>query len=164
TSAGSVVTGWPPPEHRAQVAAVLAEPLADELTRGEALRWGALLHDVAKPLTRRVRPSDGRVTFIGHDSLGAGVARVILARRRARCSGTRCAGAPRALRCRCCAETSWRASLASPPVRASASCWRSSPRLSTPARWARARRRSRSRAGSSDCNRLCRDARSQLHL
>src|SRR5207248_1946563 len=83
TSAGSVVTGWPPPEHRAQVAAVLAEPLADELTRGEALRWGALLHDVAKPLTRRVRPSDGRVTFIGHDSLGAGVAREILERLRA---------------------------------------------------------------------------------
>ena len=32
-----------------QVEAVLAEPLADELTRGEALRFGALFHDVAKP-------------------------------------------------------------------------------------------------------------------
>src|SRR5207302_3599621 len=39
--------------------------------------------DVAKPLTRKVRPADGRVTFIGHDSLGAGVARDILGRLRA---------------------------------------------------------------------------------
>jgi poly(A) polymerase len=52
-----------------RVAAVLDEPLADELTRGQALRFGALLHDVAKPVTRGVRP-DGRVTFIGHDALG----------------------------------------------------------------------------------------------
>ena len=53
----------------ARVAAVLDEPLADELTRGQALRLGALLHDVAKPATRGVRP-DGRITFIGHDSVG----------------------------------------------------------------------------------------------
>jgi poly(A) polymerase len=49
--------------------AVLDEPLADELSRGQALRFGALLHDVGKPRTRGVRP-DGRVTFIGHDSVG----------------------------------------------------------------------------------------------
>jgi poly(A) polymerase len=49
--------------------ALLDQPLADELTRGEALRFGALLHDVGKPPTRGVRP-DGRVTFIGHDSIG----------------------------------------------------------------------------------------------
>ena len=48
---------------------MLAEPLADELTRGEALRFGALFHDVAKPATRGERP-DGRVTFIGHDAVG----------------------------------------------------------------------------------------------
>ncbi|MDX6641134.1 MAG: poly(A) polymerase, partial [Solirubrobacteraceae bacterium] len=35
----------------ARVAAVLAEPLADELSRGAAMRWGALLHDAAKPHT-----------------------------------------------------------------------------------------------------------------
>jgi poly(A) polymerase len=52
-----------------RVAGVLAEPLADELTRGQALRFAALLHDVGKPATRGVRP-DGRVTFIGHDSVG----------------------------------------------------------------------------------------------
>jgi len=52
--------------------AVLDEPLADELTRGQALRFAALLHDIGKPHTRGVRP-DGRVTFIGHDSVGADV-------------------------------------------------------------------------------------------
>jgi poly(A) polymerase len=69
--------------HRAELELLLAEPLADELTRGEALRWGALLHDAAKPLTREVRPEDGRVTFIGHDVRGAQLAREVLARLRA---------------------------------------------------------------------------------
>jgi poly(A) polymerase len=67
---------------RPAVDALLAEPLADELTRGEALRWGALLHDAAKPLTRAVRPEDGRVTFIGHDERGAELARALLGRLR----------------------------------------------------------------------------------
>jgi putative nucleotidyltransferase with HDIG domain len=70
-------------DQRAQVDAFLAEPLADGLTRAQALRWGALLHDIAKPHTRAVRPADGRVTFIGHDSLGARVARDVLERLRA---------------------------------------------------------------------------------
>jgi poly(A) polymerase len=52
-----------------EVAAALAEPFADELTRGQALRFGALLHDIAKPATRKVLPN-GRVSFIGHDSVG----------------------------------------------------------------------------------------------
>jgi poly(A) polymerase len=69
-------------EHRAAVDAVLCEPLADRMTRGEALRWGALLHDAAKPLTREVR-ADGRVTFIGHDIRGAQLARTVLERLRA---------------------------------------------------------------------------------
>lgn len=51
------------------LASVLAEPLGDGLTRGQALRFGALLHDIGKPATRGVRP-DGRVTFIGHDRVG----------------------------------------------------------------------------------------------
>lgn len=66
-----------------QVAALLQEPLADGLTRGSALRWGALLHDIAKPATRAVRAHDGRVTFMGHDALGAQIAEEILARLRA---------------------------------------------------------------------------------
>lgn len=59
----------------------LSEPLADDLTRGQALRFGALLHDIAKPETRGVR-EDGRVTFIGHDAAGQVLARAILGRLR----------------------------------------------------------------------------------
>jgi putative nucleotidyltransferase with HDIG domain len=69
--------------HGETVAAFLAQPLADGLTRGEALRWGALLHDAAKPLTRETRLADGRVTFIGHDVRGAELARSVLGRLRA---------------------------------------------------------------------------------
>lgn len=61
------------------VTALLATPLADGLTRGGALRFGALLHDIAKPPTRELLP-DGRVTFIGHERPGAELARAILAR------------------------------------------------------------------------------------
>jgi putative nucleotidyltransferase with HDIG domain len=64
------------------VAALLAEPLADELKRGGALRFGALLHDAAKPATRGVT-AEGRVTFIGHDREGAELARGVLGRLRA---------------------------------------------------------------------------------
>ncbi len=66
----------------ARVSALLAEPLADGLTRAGALRFGALLHDIAKPATRGETP-DGRVTFIGHDSVGASLAHEILGRWRA---------------------------------------------------------------------------------
>ena len=52
-----------------QVETVLAQPLADGLTRGEALRFGALFHDIGKPATRGER-ADGRITFIGHDAEG----------------------------------------------------------------------------------------------
>jgi len=69
-------------EHANAVESFLAEPLANELTRGEALRFGALLHDVAKPATRRVS-AEGRVTFVGHDAVGAEMAAGILARLRA---------------------------------------------------------------------------------
>jgi poly(A) polymerase len=60
---------------------VLDEPLADELTRGEALRFGALLHDIGKPATHDVR-EDGRVTFMGHDRLGEEMVRQICRRLR----------------------------------------------------------------------------------
>jgi len=66
-------------QHGAAVAALLAEPLADELTRGTALRFGALLHDIAKPQTRAVN-EEGRVSFWHHDSEGADLSRAILAR------------------------------------------------------------------------------------
>jgi putative nucleotidyltransferase with HDIG domain len=69
-------------EHARAVSGLLSEPLANELTRGQALRFGALLHDIAKPQTRDVTPA-GRVTFIGHDQAGARVAVEALERLRA---------------------------------------------------------------------------------
>lgn len=66
----------------APVRAFLAEPLADEMSRGEVLRWAALLHDIAKPQTRSVTDT-GRITFFHHDVQGAQVARAILGRLRA---------------------------------------------------------------------------------
>ena len=64
------------------VSALLDEPLADGLTRGGGLRFGALLHDAAKPQTRVELP-DGRIGFPGHDAQGAALARDVLARLRA---------------------------------------------------------------------------------
>jgi putative nucleotidyltransferase with HDIG domain len=69
-------------EYAQGVRALLAEPLGDELSRGEAMRFAALLHDAAKPATRGRRP-DGRVTFVGHDAEGAELARRVLRRLRA---------------------------------------------------------------------------------
>jgi putative nucleotidyltransferase with HDIG domain len=64
------------------VRAFLAEPFADDLTRGGALRFGALLHDAGKPATRDLT-AEGRITFIGHDSEGARLSREALTRLRA---------------------------------------------------------------------------------
>ncbi len=63
------------------VAELLGEPLADELSRGGALRFAALLHDLGKPETRSVT-DEGRVLFIGHDHAGARIIREICARLR----------------------------------------------------------------------------------
>jgi putative nucleotidyltransferase with HDIG domain len=68
--------------HAAELSALLAEPLADELSRGDALRLGALLHDIAKPATRAVT-GEGKVIFPGHDERGAELSRKILTRLRA---------------------------------------------------------------------------------
>ena len=56
-------------ERAAEIARLLAEPLADEMSHGTALRFGALLHDIGKPATRGEK--EGYVTFIGHDRVGA---------------------------------------------------------------------------------------------
>jgi tRNA nucleotidyltransferase/poly(A) polymerase len=61
--------------------AVLDEPLADELTRMQALRLAALVHDMAKPETRR-ELADGRISFIGHDEAGEGTVRRLCRRLR----------------------------------------------------------------------------------
>jgi poly(A) polymerase len=68
-------------ERAAEAAALLAEPLADEMTRGTALRFGALLHDIGKPATRA--ESGGFVGFRGHDHVGAEIIGGICARLRA---------------------------------------------------------------------------------
>ncbi|MGA8746902.1 MAG: HD domain-containing protein [Solirubrobacterales bacterium] len=68
-------------ERAGEAAALLAEPLADRMTRGAALRFGALLHDVGKPATRSER--GGYVTFIGHDGDGAQIVGGLCARLRA---------------------------------------------------------------------------------
>jgi poly(A) polymerase len=69
-------------EHGDAIRAVLAQPFAHECSRGDALRFGALFHDIAKPQTRGVTDS-GRVTFIGHDVAGAELAAAALRRLRA---------------------------------------------------------------------------------
>jgi tRNA nucleotidyltransferase/poly(A) polymerase len=53
----------------ATLRAHLTEDLGDGLTRREALKLAALLHDVAKPETRAEQ--GGRVRFLGHDGAGA---------------------------------------------------------------------------------------------
>ncbi len=68
-------------DRAAEVAALLAEPLADEMTRGTALRFGALFHDIGKPATRAER--DGFVGFRGHDQVGAEIVGEICGRLRA---------------------------------------------------------------------------------
>ncbi len=68
-------------ERAAEVEALLAEPLADEMTRGTALRFGALVHDIGKPVTRAER--DGFVTFAGHDRDGGPIIAGLCARLRA---------------------------------------------------------------------------------
>lgn len=80
---GLTAPGAAPPlgDLAAPVAALLAEPLSDDLTRGTAMRFAALLHDAAKPQTRAVS-GEGRVTFFGHDNAGAQLARDVLARLR----------------------------------------------------------------------------------
>ncbi len=65
-----------------RVAEALAAPLADELTSRGGLMLTALLHDMAKPATRAVT-AEGRVTFIGHDRIGADMADALMRRLRA---------------------------------------------------------------------------------
>jgi putative nucleotidyltransferase with HDIG domain len=70
-----------------ELAALLAEPLAEEMSRGTALRFGALVHDIGKPATRSER--DGYVTFVGHDRDGVAIVGGLCRRLRASRSLTR---------------------------------------------------------------------------
>jgi putative nucleotidyltransferase with HDIG domain len=68
-------------ERAAELEALLAEPLADEISRATALRFGALLHDIGKPATRTEK--DGFVTFLGHDREGVEIVAGLCGRLRA---------------------------------------------------------------------------------
>jgi poly(A) polymerase len=74
-------------ERATETQSLLGEPLADEMSRGTALRFGALLHDIGKPATRGEH--DGYVTFIGHDGEGAEIVGGICGRLRASARLTR---------------------------------------------------------------------------
>jgi len=63
-----------------ELAAHLGEPLGDGFTRREVLKLAALLHDVAKPQCRQ--EVKGRIRFIGHDTVGAAMAKEIAQRLR----------------------------------------------------------------------------------
>jgi tRNA nucleotidyltransferase/poly(A) polymerase len=66
----------------APLRAFLAQPLADELTRATALRFGALLHDAAKPETQAFHDDGSVLGFPGHADLGAERSRAALTRLR----------------------------------------------------------------------------------
>jgi tRNA nucleotidyltransferase/poly(A) polymerase len=70
-----------------ELAALLGEPLADEMSRGTALRFGALVHDIGKPATRSEQ--GGFVTFVGHDRDGVAIVGGLCKRFRASRSLTR---------------------------------------------------------------------------
>ncbi len=69
-------------EHGPAIRAVLAEPLADGLTRAAGLRFGALLHDAAKPQTRIVDEHGETLGFPRHDVEGEAMVRRIFERLR----------------------------------------------------------------------------------
>jgi putative nucleotidyltransferase with HDIG domain len=71
------------------VAAALAETLDAETDVALAVRWAALLHDIAKPETRR-EFDNGHIGFPGHAQQGAEVATTILARLRYSTAMQRC--------------------------------------------------------------------------
>lgn len=65
-----------------------AEELSDGHPRSTWLRLAGLLHDVAKPQTKRTEPS-GRVRFLGHTTLGAEMTEGLLHRLRVSNRGVR---------------------------------------------------------------------------
>ena len=70
---------WYLPVNGEAVESRMAAIVGDEIPVWLALRLSALLHDIAKPLTRR-EFDDGRVGFPGHDALGSQMTIDILAR------------------------------------------------------------------------------------
>jgi tRNA nucleotidyltransferase/poly(A) polymerase len=71
------------PDLDTRIRAFLAQPFSDEITRGTALRFGALLHDVAKPETQAFHEDGTVLGFPGHADLGADRSRATLTRLKA---------------------------------------------------------------------------------
>jgi hypothetical protein len=71
------------PALSARLRAYLDEPFSDEISRGTALRLGALLHDAAKPDTQAFHDDGSVLGFPGHADLGADMARATLTRLKA---------------------------------------------------------------------------------
>jgi putative nucleotidyltransferase with HDIG domain len=67
------------PQSADAVRAALDHKLDGTTTVRGALRWAALLHDIAKPQTRHLTP-EGAVKFFGHEQVGAAMIPAILGR------------------------------------------------------------------------------------
>ena len=65
----------------AELTRYLDHEMSESRSRGALLKLAALLHDAGKPRTRSVE-ADGRVRFLGHADVGAGMARQIMRRLR----------------------------------------------------------------------------------
>ena len=64
-----------------ELTAYFAERTSADRDRATILKVAALLHDIAKPSTKTVEPG-GRIRFLGHPGVGAGVSRQIMERLR----------------------------------------------------------------------------------
>lgn len=64
-----------------QLRAHFAQATSGGRTRRELLRLTLLLHDIGKPATRSIQP-DGRIRFLNHEAVGAGMVEPILRRLR----------------------------------------------------------------------------------
>lgn len=76
---GAIVAGLEAADAR-QIAQAMSEPAGDGVTRGDALRWSALLHDIAKPQTQAVADDGTVVGFPGHSDAGVGHTREVMGR------------------------------------------------------------------------------------
>jgi putative nucleotidyltransferase with HDIG domain len=79
------LAGWPADvdqlvaPYRPELQAHLVRPLDGGFRGGAMLRWAGLLHDAGKAATQTIG-DDGRIRFLGHDEVGAGMAGVLLSR------------------------------------------------------------------------------------
>lgn len=78
-----------PSEVAEAAARLMPQELGGGWTGRAAQRFGALLHDIAKPQTRQINPETGRIGFPNHDREGAAMVEQIMERLRAPRRATR---------------------------------------------------------------------------